>query len=1067
MLARNILLFTLLFDGTTSDVILRSIMYQFYVDDETLAIIRAQSTKLASLSENLSTWSKGPYARCLRLVNSETAETLKRFWHLYSGNDYSTPSFLASYNEAIKRRHSAINCPEGASVFTVNHEGFWAAIGRHHGFGSNCNPLFAYSGVAGTRFAVDKDSNPVAGFHLAATYAEIVRDYEFNPTSERNSRPPSEFPANPSFRVQFKASCDSFKRLFNSDPQRLQIRVFLGDAISFCMGLRQLREPGYIANCYSRPGSVRPLVLDGENHSGYHTPTKFNVIETGYLIDRVGLLTLLPNVIDALQGSTSVLYTSTRVETPTDEAKLMEDLLCGDVSVMCALLGVVPSAYLCGHAFQPIEDYLDLRSVADRPLANRIVWVPTMSTDPRVDPARSSIRCDDDEMVKFLSNIYGNMFSYDMDRTSSTAHWYKYNRRSFVELLAFFGRRIYAEWIVLPAFIMDTLMRGEHTGVHKLVCQWRHEYLFQANLLGLDATDDESYQDDGIVFVITVPRSNLQPLLSVSVPAINTFEMYVQPRRTDGNADHRCISSVQYCFGKLNSTNSDTTLDEDIAGWEGTSDLHVWGYVTRAMIAWDKAEELEVGVILRVARDVTVSIVNIICTRQDYQGLRILQAPPNLNRPSITKPPFDTLIYRQKRVARSLWERSARVKFPLLNIDKQQFTSRIDLTGNVLACLQTESISVSVTQPSTCVLEVKFGAFQIQCDYPFPVDFATTKLDVSRAEGWIEVTAPLLTPTRRGRFISNPFPVVASRPHSHITNCISPYINFRQLPPLDHRRVFADHSGPVTGLPSVSGHLTVTMFTNKDRTGLGLTEAAKFKLQIGLLLFPHPTHASVALCLESQGDIKIVFFVLGLYLDFNSRSIAREAYMLPMTSGAPRLTPDQRISATAEHLKCWSETLPSMVESARTWEHTANCEYKMEGIPRKGPIPICSCGKGKVGQEFRDVVKWRQFSGLVTRVAIQPIFPVPWLEAPRPIITAAADNGGRKTQNTPSTNPATNNEGTATKPMPNVCKVCSKEVAGKMCGKCKLVAYCSRECQAKDWKEHKKVCGLKTKARIG
>jgi hypothetical protein len=141
----------------------------------------------------------------------------------------------------------------------------------------------------------------------------------------------------------------------------------------------------------------------------------------------------------------------------------------------------------------------------------------------------------------------------------------------------------------------------------------------------------------------------------------------------------------------------------------------------------------------------------------------------------------------------------------------------------------------------------------------------------------------------------------------------------------------------------------------------------------------------------------------------------------------------------------------------------------MEGIPRKGPIPICSCGKGKVGQEFRDVVKWRQFSGLVTRVAIQPIFPVPWLEAPRPIIAAADLNGERKTQNTPSTTPATNNEAAAmtTKPMTNVCKVCSKEVAGKMCGKCKLVAYCSRECQAKDWKDHKKVCGLKTEVRIG
>ena len=31
--------------------------------------------------------------------------------------------------------------------------------------------------------------------------------------------------------------------------------------------------------------------------------------------------------------------------------------------------------------------------------------------------------------------------------------------------------------------------------------------------------------------------------------------------------------------------------------------------------------------------------------------------------------------------------------------------------------------------------------------------------------------------------------------------------------------------------------------------------------------------------------------------------------------------------------------------------------------------------------------------------------------------------------------------------------------ASKQCGKCKSAAYCSRECQRKDWKAHKKTCG--------
>jgi hypothetical protein len=28
----------------------------------------------------------------------------------------------------------------------------------------------------------------------------------------------------------------------------------------------------------------------------------------------------------------------------------------------------------------------------------------------------------------------------------------------------------------------------------------------------------------------------------------------------------------------------------------------------------------------------------------------------------------------------------------------------------------------------------------------------------------------------------------------------------------------------------------------------------------------------------------------------------------------------------------------------------------------------------------------------------------------------------------------------------------------KTCGKCKRVAYCSKECQKEDWKDHKKNC---------
>jgi len=38
------------------------------------------------------------------------------------------------------------------------------------------------------------------------------------------------------------------------------------------------------------------------------------------------------------------------------------------------------------------------------------------------------------------------------------------------------------------------------------------------------------------------------------------------------------------------------------------------------------------------------------------------------------------------------------------------------------------------------------------------------------------------------------------------------------------------------------------------------------------------------------------------------------------------------------------------------------------------------------------------------------------------------------------------------------CKVCGKEGNMRKCGQCRIAAYCSRDCQADDWKQHKKEC---------
>ena len=990
-------------DGSENQATLRAMMYDLHVDPATLTLIRDQSAKLAALSENLSTWNQSAYARCIRLINSETAESLRHLWKLYSGKNHLKTSFLAAYNKEIKETADEIALQQDVinKQSMSIHGAFWylGANGCRGVDATICNPLFAYSKVAGSRFAVDKDTRPQAGFHLLTAYARVISQYELNPDRVAPSKDPmTTLPTFNAFCLQFDAWCDSFKRLVNSNVQRLRIRIFAGDAIAFCMGLRQLRQPGYVANCYTRPGSIRTLVLDGENHppeSGDCTPTQFNVIETGYLIDRIGLLNLLPNVIDALKGPGSFLYTSTRVERLEDTTNLMEKLLCGTVSVMCALLGVVPPAYLCGHTFQAFEEFEDVRPTASRPLINRIVWVPTTSTDPKVDLAGAKICCDTDEMGQFLARVYVNMFSYELDSKSSPSQWYKYTRQTFVSLMAFLrGRTDNLDWKKCCTRIFSDV-HNEET-FHDLVCPYRHELFnllnrfdLQSDLPGILVMNN-NIPHNAPVNVLTVPRSIIQQIYNKlhfrSLPI--SFQIYAQPKK-ETKHEHQRHAVVQYCFGTITSTPDQAMgIVEDIAGWQGTSDLLVWAFAPLNMEdESDMKEEWDVGVALTPDNDMrglfqsdlgdTLSILKV--SKEDRKSVKTLRAFPNWRGPKSSP---------QGKVARvrlsdpmgdgALAEstESFIVNLPVLHIAKETYTTRIIVVGEALGTLKSRE-SISVDQLSTCTLTVKFGIFQVQCNHSFPVDYQTTTIRVSRVQGWLEVIAPLVTSSRRGRFTLTPFPVILSGPGSQITNCHSPYINFRQLPPLDHNRVRLD---AITGISSIPNHL-YSMFDEQQRSSPRSDPTMTLiKMHLNSLLYPTNKPLSVGLRLESPSgsfDLQLVFFVFELYLNFNSRSIVAEAYAMPMTTDQRELDTDITLRTKPEVHKWWMGALPSMVESARSWNHTTKCEYITEGIPRTGPSPLCSCGKGKVGQEFERIAKWKQFSADVARIAVQPIFP-PW-----------------------------------------------------------------------------------------
>ena len=1036
-------------------------MYDLRVDKTTFERIQSNSDALFHLSESLQTWEASKYSKNLRFVNSESLDIVRDYWRRYSSADNLTSSFVDSYNKAIKKIYVEYHKNHRPTDTTAaSTKQFWDS-GNLPSSIALPNPLFAYSN-AGSRFAVHEDSNPLVGFHLTMSVAKLARESLFyQPQSLDRSDLES---AISSAKLQFEAWCSAFRRLIkNPDPRRLVIRFFVGDAISFCFGLQELRDSAIVANCYSRPGVVRMLRFDDESD---RTPTRFSVIDAGYLVDRIGLLNLLPNVAILLENSCSVLYTSTRVGTVAAERNLLEKMLCADVGIMCMLLGVVPAAYLTGNTSHA---YHDLGPQTGIPLNNRIMWVMTKAGDHKLEFSRVSPSCDVSLLAKFLFDLYNKMFSFESSKTRELSGSHAYTRQTFARLLRYFKRRIFVDWKECVSMLLGLLIKDQQQNgtnlrhvMSELFVQLALREVYFEGVGTRDYFANTSRAPIGVLrqrnppdpcaMVITVPRNRLQRIydkLSTHAPrAPIGFQLYLIKEKCNdkgcGCVEESCIvSCVQAVFGKLvSSANGNSgTIEEDPSGWEGTSDLHVFGYFSTLIIrSWGHYDLVKCGVALTPTSEIVklfkaelgerLSVLKTCLGHPD--SIYFFDTLPGLNRDH----PKDISFFTES-VAQTT--ESFVVDFPILDFEKPSFTTHVKVIGPALNRFQKKD-NISVNQFSPCTLTVTFGSFQVQGNYIFPVDCANTRLRVSRVQGWIEIVAPFVRSTQRGYFTSTPFPAVLS-PWGPIYNTFRPCVNFRQLPKIDCRLANRDASSNGNEAASIPAHL-LSMFTNNETS---FPEAnvpmSSIKIQIHSLLFPFPTPTVVKLKSQNSKYIDIVFFVVGLYLDPNSRSVVGEGYIMPMTADVPFIPSQTELKASAEEMTWWRSVLPGMVEQSRMWTHKPSCEYKFTGIPRVAGVPICSCGQGQVTPPFTDIEEWRQYAPYVTPVAISPIFPAPWLDPTRrniPEVEKAMDYGDIEEE--------------------KKCKACGKVDSGKKCGKCMKVVYCSRECQVKDWREHKTFC---------
>jgi hypothetical protein len=218
----------------------------------------------------------------------------------------------------------------------------------------------------------------------------------------------------------------------------------------------------------------------------------------------------------------------------------------------------------------------------------------------------------------------------------------------------------------------------------------------------------------------------------------------------------------------------------------------------------------------------------------------------------------------------------------------------------------------------------------------------------------------------------------------------------------------------------------------------------------------------------------ILVVVTKFVLDDNTNSIVAEAYMWIVDVNVRQLLffafeEAVPIVVGNEGMAMWHAVLPSMVDRSREWMHKSNCKYPHGIAFLSGERSICSCeppyfSSGVMGLPFPGGVRLPSFA-IPTPITISPVFSVPYLEK---------TNGGFEEEGLTKHMESREEEGFA-RHMASVkikdepveeddekktkCWMCGKGGKLRMCNKCREARYCSRECQARDWKLHKEACG--------
>ena len=1028
--------------------------------------IREQLKKLISFSDSEDEWESSKYGKTLKMVNDETREVLQSVWRVM----LNPPSTNLSSFDELKIRRARHTCPAcdattvsfqfdqccGAKTYFVEWQDLPTPITYflwNHGILEpssagpiHFNPLLSYSQFYGKTFLQHQDVSPYLGFHLSSALPSDPKRLLYS--------------ADKTARSQFRKWIAAVRRRFQSG--RIQLRFAVCDPISFAAANHSTD-----VNLYSRPWSIIPLRVETR---------KFNVIEMGYVIDRVGFLNLAPFVIPVLKPR-GILYCSSYNVFLDGETVALETILCGDVGIMSTLLGIVPFEYTTGVT---TRGYIQDAVHSTNPLRRVDVRIPWRH-GPAVRPHFNAT-----QLAKFLFDVFRRMFAaefinLDADVSSNpTKHVLNtyYTKRSFTTLLRFLQGRLYGgesgrDWGKLARKLLEQLsthyaafamlypggdnefvsLLQQQSALQEIISEWNFSSLITPNgILPVEQpipitraspispvpVSFNSYRPEyGFLrrqrpacicaLVLNIPSSTVKVIKSVMLGRHITVTLNVVLTYEDRSCN--VFRAIHPVFGRLTTSSDGETgsIEEDVDGWYGSAELHLCLYLPTSVCFRDDPRQILVSAFIGRDRATLECFqhhfgpsLEIFKERLlDMRHVHVFESLPNLRKPK-SLPPIPSTD-QTSAVTTSNFE----VLFPRLEPQKREFVQCINFKAKGF-----EPVKVVQISPTTVRLTCALG--EQLCTFPFPVTNIRHAVKLSA----VEITASLVSPSDHGMYTSEPFP------HGEFNLS---YVNFERMETIDWKNVTLWMNG-----------FLLSMFSDREIRCRGRKSDLWTNVKNTIhVFFAQLPNGVLRLVPEKPDDSPLIFFISDFYSDFNSHSLVADAYVLQVTPDLQ--SPTAAIQAVDlkvddQQMKFWRNALPALVERCRTWNHTTTCQHN------EGTTSLCPYGMGKVDSTFEQMYsKYSRFTSRVTRFALSPLFTPAYVEGTRQLMNTLSRGSLEKLDIFQYMGPLTEKLNLENPGSKFRCRVCGKEAPNK-CSRCQKARYCSKTCQAADWKIHKPYC---------